>query len=75
MKQLIELTNDFHRTSVRIRSRADGTISVATARIVRAWLCGMSDCTCGGMLGQRGRQPQAVEIEPLHTGEYRIETI
>jgi len=59
---MITLTNNFHNTAARVRPMpvADGRfkeyhkISRATARRVRAQLCGSTDCVCGGTFGERG---------------------
>ena len=56
------LTNDFHNTSATVRPVAitEGRfagmhkISRKTALRVRAELCGVSGCTCGGNFGERG---------------------
>ena len=57
----ITLTNDFHNTCVRVRvSKLPAKLSKwQVARIGKA-LCGIPECTCGGI---RGIQP--VEIVPI----------
>jgi hypothetical protein len=55
MAKLITLTNNYHHTETRVLS---GELSRATARRVRRTLCGSRECTCGGVLGQRGSQMQ-----------------
>jgi hypothetical protein len=49
------ISNNFHGTEARVRA---GRLSPSTVRRVRRILCGSSDCTCGGALGQRGSQLQ-----------------
>lgn len=67
---MITITNDFHNTEARVRGLE---LSPATVRRVRRELCGISDCTCGGVLGQRGRQE--VEIEPNEDGSVTLHEI
>lgn len=68
---IIELLNDFHNTSVRVRGAVKrrtfageqvGYISLnqRQATRVRAKLCGANDCTCGVV---RGPQPSDIEVE------------
>lgn len=56
---IYKLTNDFHRTAVYLRSD-NGWLSRAQVQRARHTLCGVSGCTCGGELGERGRQEHAV---------------
>jgi len=59
---MVTLTNDFHHTSIRLRDRA-GRLSPCQVR--KAWqaLCGIVDCTCGGVAGTRG--PQYLDTTPV----------
>lgn len=57
------IKNDYHNTTAQVRYAGDGALSAAVTRRVRATLCGISGCTCGGNLGERG--PQDVEIEAI----------
>lgn len=58
----ITLTNEFHNTSANVRpvpvteGRFAGLhkISHKTAIRLRATLCGIAGCTCGGNFGERG---------------------
>jgi hypothetical protein len=43
---MLTLTNAYHNTEVRVRPRADGTISHRQVLRARAALCGLSDCRC-----------------------------
>jgi hypothetical protein len=72
-KQTITIANDFHNSTARVRVNATGEtyLSAATVRRVRRTLCGISDCTCGGFLGQRGKQVYA-RAEEMAGGEAMI---
>lgn len=57
----ITLTNDFHGQSVTLRlgqrnARGGWPLSQGQIRRARQELCGIAGCTCGGLLGERGRQ-------------------
>ena len=55
------LTNDFHNSSARVLVGLGNTeLSESQIRRIRSKLCGISGCTCGGVLGQRGPQPLAI---------------
>jgi hypothetical protein len=47
------LRNEYHGTKVRVQL---GPLSPWTVRRIRRTLCGMTDCICGGPLGERGMQ-------------------
>lgn len=68
MTTTITLTNNFHETSVRLRMGDDGRLSPSQVRRAARVLCGISTCTCGGDLGQRGPQRGIREIEITHDG-------
>lgn len=60
MKSIVELTNNFHNTSARVRTqvfdRWDHVVILLTDRQShRVWkkLCGMNNCTCGGVRGKQ----------------------
>lgn len=57
----VSLTNDFHGSRVRVRPDAAGWLSAGQITRARRALCGVRDCTCGGPLGERGRQDATVE--------------
>ncbi len=67
---MITLRNDFHNTFVRIRASVGDALSQHQVRRVRT-LCGMDDCTCGGLLSIRGPQDGATVIED-YPGEYVV---
>ena len=52
----ITLKNNFHDTQATVISR-DGIISASSLKRASRKLCGMDDCTCGGLRG-----PQDVEL-------------
>lgn len=72
---LATIRNDFHNTEVAVRVPDDGVLSPSQVRRVRSKLCGMPDCKCGGVLGERGRQDvEVVYIEgPDGKGIVRVE--
>ena len=59
----VTLRNNFHETRVTLHVADDGELTKRQARRARRALCGMSDCSCGGNLGERGPQPGGVETE------------
>jgi hypothetical protein len=65
-RKTFEITNDFHRTAVRIRAELGVELSPSQVYRARRALCGMSSCCCGGPLGERG--PQAVRVEQVGYG-------
>ena len=55
----IELTNNYHGTSVRVRvPRFPALLSIRQTRRVDDTLCGIGGCCCGSIRG-----PQTVAIE------------
>lgn len=55
------LTNEFHRTSARVRVAVDRTggqstaeLTASQARRAQRKLCGIDGCTCANSLGTRG---------------------
>lgn len=60
----ITLTNDFHGTSVNLRVKGS-TLSIHQIRRARRALCGVENCTCGGVAGERGGQ---WKVEALRDG-------
>lgn len=67
---MLTILNDFHNTTAQVRPGLDGILSASQVLRVRRKLCGVSECRCGGTLGERG--PRAVEIEPLGDGRVRL---
>lgn len=57
---MITLQNDFHNTNTTLRCDLGSSLSKSQIRRARKNLCGISECTCGGNLGERGNQ--GVEI-------------
>lgn len=54
------IRNDFHNTEAKINifKSHNGRLLISDRQVVRvrAKLCGIADCQCGGDLGQRGKQ-------------------
>ena len=72
---IFTIRNDFHNTSVKVRCDALQHIhneieispSVSQIKRIHRELCGMSDCTCGGICGPQSatvtaRNGQTVEL-------------
>lgn len=70
---MIKLYNDYHRTAYALRK--GGELSPATVRRVRNALCGMSDCTCGGVLGERGPQDARIDERFYNGDQHPIITV
>lgn len=73
--QEITIRNDFHHTETTVR------VPCATRRLtrrqvqrVRRTLCGIADCRCGGVLGERGPQEQRWVAVPVEGGGVQLET-
>lgn len=65
------LRNDFHGSEVTLRAGAGQELSLSQILRARRTLCGITGCTCGGNLGERG--PQDVKVETIgHDGAGRI---
>lgn len=58
---MIQLKNDFHSTVCGVRAKLGQPLSKSQIRRTRRELCGIADCSCGGVLGERG--PQGVHVE------------
>lgn len=68
---MITITNNFHNTSYRLRATIGAELSAAQIRRSRKALCGMHDCTCGGPLGERGKQ-DGFRIEQIDAHRVKI---
>jgi len=65
--ELIELTNDYHGTSYRVRVPADGwSLTENQIRRVRRALCGNPECACA--MDDAGCRPRQVEVRANGTG-------
>ena len=53
--QKITLTNDFHNTKVTLNMRSVFP-SASQIRKSQKTLCGVFGCTCGNVMGMRGKQ-------------------
>jgi hypothetical protein len=69
---MITMTNNYHGTSVRLRVKPWGRLSLGQVARARRELCGVEGCTCGGSLGERGPQPGGLEVQDLPDGMARI---
>jgi len=71
--QMVTITNDFHNSTAWARARVlpDGRLYLSEHQVrrIRRELCGVTLCSCGGYLRERGRQDWLVEpeVDP-HTG-------
>jgi hypothetical protein len=61
--KMLTITNDFHNTQTAIRAKAGDVLTLRRVRSVQSKLCGVPNCTCGGTLGERGKQAFAYEVE------------
>jgi len=72
----ITLTNNFHNTESSAFAQEHGRghyhLSASQVRHLRKRLCPRSDCSCGGILGERGRQEQQFDIIPGMDGSVDI---
>ena len=59
-EMLIEITNNFHQTSTKVRTD-DGTLTESQRRKALNALCS-PDCHCSGAFGQRGPQPDGITL-------------
>lgn len=60
---MITLKNDFHNSSISIRAELGQWLSKSQIARARKALCGITGCTCGGNLGERGKQSVQVDAE------------
>ena len=72
----ITLKNDFHNTEVNIRvsGKSPWTLSVSQTKRVDRTLCGMADCSCGGI---RGPQNVSIDYDSDRDGnmQYVLDTV
>ncbi len=77
----ITLRNDFHDTITTLRPRLDSRdrriLSHRQLLRARRTLCGITDCVCGGLAGERGPQVQfSSDVLTLHPiDENRTEVV
>ena len=62
MSAAIVLTNDFHDSAVTIRATLGQYLSKSQIQRARRTLCGNAGCTCGGNLGERGKQTVEIDV-------------
>jgi hypothetical protein len=60
---MIEISNDIHNTTVRVRAAVGDTLTPSQLRRIRDELCGIEDCSCGTVRDERYR----LEDHPLGT--------
>lgn len=53
---MITIRNDFHNTEVSICANIGDQLTESQTKRARNELCGISGCTCGGPIGERGPQ-------------------
>lgn len=63
LPKTVTLSNDFHHSTVTVRVPADGVLSIGQSRRVYRELCGMSDCTCGGIRGHQDGIPEGFCVD------------
>ena len=63
MKEKINISNDFHNTSINLVT-IDGLISERQMKRAKSTLC-VEGCTCSDELGQRGDQNHGYQCEPI----------
>ncbi len=51
---VLTLINNFHNTSAKVYVANDNSISETQRKRVKAKLCGVQGCNCGGYAGERG---------------------
>lgn len=69
-RRSITLRNHLHNSEARVIS-LDGTISERAMRRARTKLCGLLDCSCGGIQGS-----QDVRLEPIsNSSAWRISEV
>jgi len=66
----VTLRNDFHNSEARVRvAGLPATLTRSQVVRVRRKLCGISGCTCGGPLGERGKQDVNIDyVDPETIG-------
>jgi hypothetical protein len=53
---MITINNDFHGTSINLRANIGDELTESQIKRARSALCPVSCCTCGGPIGERGKQ-------------------
>lgn len=60
---VLELFNDFHNTTARVKVPANGRITKFQIRNANATLCGVQDCLCSGPMGTRSSKTPEIDWE------------
>jgi len=70
---IITLRNDFHRSEARVRIEGiPGNLSPAQVQRARKVLCGLHDCTCGGVRGPQSHDGRQLWLEQTYDGQGRL---
>lgn len=69
---MLTLTNDFHNSQARVRVDVPGIMSRAQVQRAQRKLCGISDCTCGGVRGPQYHDGRRIELEDQVDGSVKI---
>lgn len=56
------ISNDFHNSTATVKIALGAWLSKSQIARVRAQLCGISGCTCGGNLSERGKQSVEIDV-------------
>jgi hypothetical protein len=64
----LRLVNNFHNTETTIHVPESGKLTATQVRRARRALCGVTGCTCGGELGERGPQVGSWTLEHINGG-------
>lgn len=68
---MITIRNDFHNTEVSIRANIGDELTESQIKRARNELCGISGCTCGGPVGERGLQ-DGFFVEQIYINRVQI---
>jgi hypothetical protein len=63
LPKTVVLKNDFHNSSVTIRVPADGVLSIGQTKRINRELCGIKECTCGGIRGEQDGIPDGFCVD------------
>jgi hypothetical protein len=68
----VTITNDFHGTEITLIQRNGGYLTRTQILKARRTLCGISDCRCGGALGERGCAVEVIDTGWRQGGSVRV---
>ena len=72
MTTTFTIRNDFHNSSTTARVGDSGELRPWQIKRIRKALCGISGCTCGGNLGERGPQDCDIDFRGYRDGDLVI---